>query len=90
MTPLIIRRAREAQAQFGIGNTTFYAWQESGLMVPGVRLGGRSVGYPQHELDAIVAARIAGRTDEEIRSLVRDLITSRSQITHLVNKVPLA
>ena len=47
-----IRRAKEARAQFGIAQSTFYDWQERGLMPPGIALGVRSVGWPAHELDA--------------------------------------
>ena len=73
-----IKRGKEARTQYGIAQSTFYAWIESGLMPPGIALGIRSVGWPAHELDAIAAARIAGKTEDEIRALVRDLIAARA------------
>jgi prophage regulatory protein len=73
-----IKRARDARAQFGIAQSTFYDWQERGLMTPGVALGIRSVGWPQNELDQIAAARIAGKSETEIRALVQDLIAARA------------
>lgn len=48
-----------------------------GLMVPGVRLGENSVAYPEHEVTTLIAARIAGKSDVEIRQLVADLVASR-------------
>lgn len=73
----IIKRRPEARSQFGVSNSTFYEWIKLGLMVPGVALGHRSVGYASHELDAIAAARIAGKSEDEIRTLVRNLIAAR-------------
>ena len=73
-----IRRGKEARAQFGIAQSTFYDWQARGLCPPGIALGIRSVGWPAHELDAIAAARIAGKTEDEIRALVHDLIAARA------------
>ncbi|MDA8129662.1 MAG: AlpA family phage regulatory protein [Betaproteobacteria bacterium] len=77
-TGITIKRAKDARAQFGIGNSTFYEWQEKGLMTPGVPLGARAVGWPAHELDAIAAARIAGKSEDEIRALVLDQIAARA------------
>jgi prophage regulatory protein len=47
-------------------------------MPPGIALGIRSVGWPAHELDAIAAARISGKSEDEIRAIVRDLIAARA------------
>ena len=77
---LIIRRGKDARAQFGIASSTFYEWIARGLMPPGIALGWRSVGWPAHELDAIAVARIAGKTEDEIRALVRDLVAARAGV----------
>lgn len=74
-----IKRSKEARGQFGgTANSTWYEWIARGLMTPGIALGWRSVGWPAHELDAIAAARIAGKTEDELRALVRDLIAARA------------
>lgn len=73
-----IRRGKEARAQYGIAQSTFYDWIERGLMPPGIALGVRSVGWPAHELDSLAAARIRGASEDEIKALVRDLITARA------------
>jgi prophage regulatory protein len=78
MSSFVIKRKPEALSQFGIKSSTFYEWINRGLMVPGVALGHRSVGFPADELDKIAAARIAGKSEDDIRSLVRDLIAARS------------
>lgn len=74
-----IRRGKEARGKFGVGNSTWYEWIARGVMPPGIALGERSVGWPDYELDAIAAARIAGKSEDEIRALVLDLIAARAQ-----------
>jgi prophage regulatory protein len=76
---LSFRRCPAARAVFGIGNATFYEWISKGLMTPGVALGARTVGWPEHELLAIAAARIAGKSDDEIRALTRQLVADRAK-----------
>jgi prophage regulatory protein len=61
----------------GDGRSTHYNKIHKGLMVPPVRLGANSGAYPQHEIALINVARIAGKTDDEIRQLVTDLVAAR-------------
>jgi prophage regulatory protein len=46
-------------------------------MVSPVRLGVNSVAFPEHEITAIIAARIAGKDDDEIRVLIAKLMADR-------------
>lgn len=48
-----------------------------GLFTVGVKIGQRSVGWPSQEVAAINAARIAGKSDDEIRQLVSRLHAKR-------------
>ena len=57
--------------------TTHYNRINNGTMVPPVRLGENSVAWPEHEIQAVNAARIAGKSDEEIRQLVTKLVADR-------------
>lgn len=78
--PLALRRSPEARAIFGnLSTSTWHEWVAKGLMVTPVSIGARSVAYPDHELQAIAAARIAGKSDVEIKQIVRDLIAARAQ-----------
>lgn len=61
----------------GDSRSSHYAKISKGLMTEAVRLGARSVGWPEHELDAILKYRIAGRSETEIRQLVAQLHTAR-------------
>jgi prophage regulatory protein len=50
---------------------------KDGLFTPPVPLGSRSVGWPAYEVEAINTARIAGKSDAEIRALVAELEAKR-------------
>ena len=50
-----------------------------GLFTTGVAIGQRSKGWPDYEVKAIAAARIAGKTDAEIRELVNTLHAKRTE-----------
>ncbi len=72
-------RCPQARGRFGVAISSWYELIDKGLMTPGVSLGGRSVAWPAHELDSIAAARIAGKSDDEIRELVKQLIAARAE-----------
>jgi prophage regulatory protein len=50
---------------------------QQGLFTPPVPIGARAVGWPAAELAMLNAARIAGKTDDEIRALVAKLEAAR-------------
>jgi prophage regulatory protein len=58
-------------------NTTLYSDIKLGVMTPPVRLGLNSVAWPEHEILAINAARIANKTNVEIIKLVTQLVEQR-------------
>ena len=60
---------------------TLYADISQGLFVRPVKLSKRAVAWPLNEVQAIMAARIAGKSDEEIKRLVVKLETARQDLT---------
>lgn len=77
--PITITRTHKIVPSFGCGKSTFYANIKAGLLPPLVKLGPRMSGLPDHEIDAINRARIAGKSDDEIRQLVRTIVAARTQ-----------
>ena len=67
--------------------TAHYSDIKSGLMTPPVRLGENSVAWPEHEIFAINAARIAGKSGAEIRELVCQLMAHRKQAIPFITRV---
>lgn len=60
--------------------STHYNDIKAGLMTPPVSLGVHSVAWPEHEISAINAARVAGKSDDEIRQLVTCLVAERQGV----------
>ena len=77
MSQLPLLRRPAVYARYPLGRTQLYANIQRGLFVKPIRLSERAVAWPAHEVDALCAARIAGKSDDEIRALVSQLEASR-------------
>jgi len=60
-------------------HASIYGLIRVGLWTQPVKIGERSSGWPDDEVKAINAARIAGASDEQIRELVTQLHAKRAQ-----------
>jgi prophage regulatory protein len=76
MTQTILR-IPAVKTQSGLSRSTIYLRISERLWTKPVALGPRAVGWPSDEVAALNAARIAGKTDDEIRALVARLETAR-------------
>lgn len=76
-----ILRLPAVKSETGHSHSTHYLRIAQGLFTKPVSLGARAVGWPSSEVAAINAARIAGKTDDEIRSLVVKLEAARKAAT---------
>jgi prophage regulatory protein len=74
---LTIIRRKQVEAETGYSRSTIYLRISQGLFVKPVSLGARAVGFPAGEVAALNAARIAGKSDDEIRCLVVKLQSAR-------------
>lgn len=72
-----ILRLPAIRSESGLSRSTIYLRIAQGLWTKPVSLGARAVGWPSNEVAAINAARIAGKTDDEIRALVVKLEAAR-------------
>jgi prophage regulatory protein len=61
----------------GLSRSSLYSRIQEGLWPRPVPLGGWAVAWPESEVAALNAARIAGRTNEEIQQLVCILAIQR-------------
>ncbi len=58
-------------------HASVYSAIHEGLFTVPVAIGARSVGWPDNEIKALNAARISGKTPEQIRELVTKLHAAR-------------
>jgi prophage regulatory protein len=80
MQPLRLLKLPQVKDRTGYKDTTVYGQAKAGLFPPPVKLTPRSSGWPEHEVSAVIAARIAGKTDAEIKVLVTSLVAARASL----------
>jgi prophage regulatory protein len=70
-------RVPEVESLRGFKRGRIHYECREGLLTPPIKQGKRSSAWPLSEVLAINRARIAGKTDDEIRSLVLELVAHR-------------
>lgn len=73
----LLRRQAVEQVT-GDSRSTIYRKIKEGLFTKPVKIGGDRVAWPANEVEAINKARIAGKSDEEIKKLVIELEAARA------------
>ena len=71
-------RIRDVVRTTGLSRPTIYHRIKTGVFPSSVKLGERAVGWPEHEIAALNEARIAGKSEDEIRVLVAALEARRA------------
>ncbi len=75
MTTLI--RLPRLLSKSGASRSTIYERIQKGTLTKPVAIGARAVAWPEHEIDAILRAQIAGKPEAEIKALVVSLEAAR-------------
>ena len=68
-----------AKEFFLISKPSYYRLAKAKLLPPVVKVSGGRSGVLDSEAESVLAARIAGKNDEEIRQLVRSLVAQRGE-----------
>jgi prophage regulatory protein len=72
--PAVLKRTGESRSGH-------YKRISDGTFTPPIKIGLRSSAWPDCEVSAINSARVAGKSDSEIRALVADLVAQRKEAT---------
>ena len=76
---MLILRLPEVKRAYGHkSDASIYNAIRAGLHTTGVAIGQRARGRPDYEVSTLVAARIAGKSDADIRALVNALHAKRT------------
>jgi len=70
-------RLPKLKEKTGLQRSTIYRHIELGLLPEPIHVGPRAVAWPSNETETILAARVAGRSDDEIKKLVKLLVAAR-------------
>jgi prophage regulatory protein len=74
-----------AARELGYSDSTYDNQRKAGLAPAGIAISPRRVAYPTVEVLAVAEARIAGKTDDEIRELVRAMEAKRGAHPRALN-----
>lgn len=77
-----VLRKHEVLKRTGLSNTSIFERTKDGTFPKSISLGGRAVGYLEHEVSAVIAARAAGQDDEQIKALVELMVTKRERLAN--------
>ena len=76
--PKTIFRLPTVRQESGLSRSTLYLRINQGLWTKPISLGGRAVGWPASDVSTLNSARIAGKSDDEMRELVKRLEADRN------------
>ncbi len=76
MIPTILRLPAVLSA-CGLSRSTIYSHIQQGIWTKPVRIGYRAVGWPSNEVESLISARIAAKSNEDISALVKRLEAAR-------------
>ena len=66
-------------AALGVQKSARHEYVANGTLTRPLKISTRCARWPSNEIEAIVAARIAGKTDDDIKRLVAQLHAARAQ-----------
>ena len=78
-SPTVLLDLETVLKRRGCSKSQHYIDVNEGVMVPPVAVSERSRRYPQHELEVIQSAKVAGATKDELKALVKELVKGRRQ-----------
>ena len=79
---MLILRLPEVKRVLGHrADASVYNAIRDGLFTTGVAIGQRAKGWPDYEAQAIAMARVAGKSNDQIRELVKVLHAKRTELT---------
>lgn len=73
-------RIKKVEEKTGLKKSMQYDLMKRGLMPSAIRIGERAVAFLESEIDTVVAARIAGKSDSEIREIIETLLAKRQKL----------
>jgi prophage regulatory protein len=73
-----ILRIDDTLDRTGDTRSPLYDKVAKGLFPKPIKVGERAAGWPEHEVDALIAARVAGASPDQIKRLVEKLHEQRT------------
>ena len=74
---IYFQRKPEVLKRFGFSKSTLHNRINEGTFPPNCSIGCRAVAWISSEIDAVIAAMAAGKSDDELKALVANLVAQR-------------
>lgn len=68
-----ILRLKDIKTKFGLSKSSIYSLISNGYFPRGFKIGVRAVGWLEPEIERVLSARAAGKTEEQIKMLVSEI-----------------
>tara|TARA_R110002167_G_scaffold55676_12_gene157997 strand:+ start:216 stop:464 length:249 start_codon:yes stop_codon:yes gene_type:complete len=76
---IFLQRRAEVLKRWPVSKSTLYSKINKSEFVPPVNIGDRAVAWISSEVDALIIAMAAGKSDIEIKTLVAELVAQRQK-----------
>ncbi|MBT9611914.1 MAG: AlpA family phage regulatory protein [Burkholderiales bacterium] len=73
-------RLPEVISLLGLSRSSIYLQISDGLFPPPIHMSARCSAWPMHEVQRIILARVAQKTESEVREIVREIIKARQSV----------
>ena len=80
VTNVTLLRTKVVLKRRGRSRSSHYNDISDGLFPPPIPIGDRAVATPDYEVDTMIAAQVAGKSPEELRVIVKELVASRKEL----------
>lgn len=78
--PIVLLRKTEVLNRTGLCKSTIYNKISKGTFPPPISISMRSVAWPEYEVDAVIRAFISGKSEDEVKLLVYEMVKARKCI----------
>lgn len=75
-----LMRKEQARALYASGKTHFQNQINKGLIPKPIQIGQRAVAFYESEIQASLAAMVAGYSDEELKEFIKELVEKRKDL----------
>ena len=80
VSKITLVRPNETAKRRGKSMSSHYRDIDEGTFPPHIQIGSRTAASPDHKIDIMNAAQIAGKSKEELREIVNHLVAARKEL----------
>jgi prophage regulatory protein len=79
---IVFRRLKDVLSATGKSSSRLYEDIQNGIFPPSVAIGPQARAWPDHEINAINAARLRSASESELKQLVTNMVAARAAVSN--------